>query len=58
MNSMGVKGLFCHEILDTPGKINMEPENTPLEKENHLHKPSFSGSRGRIPNLQKVSSCF
>ena len=25
-------------------KINIEPENTPLEKENHLLKPSFSAS--------------
>ena len=28
----------------TPRKINMEPENTPLEEENDLPKPSFSGS--------------
>ena len=30
----------------TPGKINMEPQNTSLEKENHLldFKPSFSDS--------------
>ena len=28
----------------TPRKINMEPENTPLEKDNYLPKPSFSGS--------------
>jgi len=24
--------------------MNIEPENTPLEKENNLFKPSFSGS--------------
>ena len=31
----------------TPTKINMEPENTPLEEENHLpnSKPSLSGSK-------------
>ena len=27
----------------TPGKINMEPENTPLEKENHLNQTSIFG---------------
>ena len=27
--------------LDTPRKINMEPENTPLEKENHLPNHHF-----------------
>jgi len=26
---------------NTPGKINMEPENTPLEKENHLPNHHF-----------------
>ena len=26
---------------DTPWKINMEPENTPLEKENHLPNHHF-----------------
>ena len=30
--------------MGTPRKINMEPENIWLEKENHLSKPSFSGS--------------
>ena len=30
--------------MGTPRKINMEPENIALEKENHLSKPSFSGS--------------
>ena len=31
----------------TPTKMNMEPENTPLEEENHLpnSKPSLSGSK-------------
>ena len=28
----------------TPWKINMDPENTPLEKEKTSSKPSFSGS--------------
>ena len=27
----------------TPRKINMKPEDTPLEEENHRLKPSFSG---------------
>ena len=37
---------ISYEKKDTPRKINMEPENTPLEKENHLpdSKPSCSGS--------------
>ncbi len=30
--------------LITHRKLNMEPENTPLEKENHVSKPSFSMS--------------
>ena len=35
---------LCLDIvtkLDTPGKINMEPENTPLEKEKHLPNHHF-----------------
>ena len=28
----------------TPLKTNMEPENHPIEKENHLSKPPFLGS--------------
>ena len=37
-------GIFQNKI--TPRKINMEPENTPLEEENHLpnSKASFLGS--------------
>ena len=31
-------------ITYTPRKINMEPENTSLEKEQLSSKPSFSGS--------------
>ena len=31
-------------ISGTPWKINMEPENTPLEEENHLPNHHFSGS--------------
>ena len=31
-------GLFLH----TPWKISMEPENTPLEKEKHLHITNFA----------------
>ena len=31
-------------IWDTPGKINMEPKNHPIVKENHLPKHHFSGS--------------
>ena len=27
--------------MDTPLKFNMEPENTPLEKENHLPNHHF-----------------
>ncbi len=38
---------------DTPGKINMEPENTPLEKETHLPNHHFQvravNLRGCIP---------
>jgi len=33
-----------HEILDTLWKINMEPKNHQIEKENHLNQLSFSGS--------------
>ena len=44
---------FFHQQYFLPRKINIEPENTPLEKENHLLKPSFSASmsicRGCIP---------
>ena len=29
------------EKMDTPGKINLEPENTPLEKEKHLPNHHF-----------------
>ena len=36
---------FLHKLrivnLDTPQKINMEPENTPLEEENHLPNHHF-----------------
>ena len=28
-------------MVDTPQKINMEPENRPLEKENHLPNHHF-----------------
>ena len=40
------KGASFFFIPTTPRKINMQPENTPLEKENHLpnHFHSFSGS--------------
>ena len=38
-------------IMRTPRKINMEPENTPLEKEKHL--PSFSGSMLIFGGLNK-----
>ena len=31
-------------ILNTPPKTNIEPENTPLEKETHLQTTSFLGS--------------
>ena len=31
-------------VQHTPRKINMEPKNTPLEKEKTASKPSFSGS--------------
>ena len=47
-----------HEILDTPGKINMEPENAPLEKENHLHKPSFSGSMLIFEGVSQIYKVF
>ena len=30
-----------HRVSLTPGKINMEPENTPLEKEKHLPNHHF-----------------
>ena len=30
----------------TPLKANMEPENHPIEKENHFSKPPFLGSMG------------
>ena len=30
-------------IIHTPRKINMEPENTPLEEESHLQNHPFSG---------------
>ena len=30
-----------HLILFTPWKINMEPDNTPLEKENNLTNHNF-----------------
>ena len=36
------KSLFS--IGDTPRKINMEPKNHPIVKENHLPKHHFSGS--------------
>ena len=29
------------QMVNTPRKINMEPENTPLEKENHLPNYHF-----------------
>ena len=32
-------GLVCKWV--TPRKINMEPENTPLDKENHLPNHHF-----------------
>ena len=31
------------ELMDTLRKINMEPENIPLEKENHLPNHHFQG---------------
>ena len=34
-------GSFLLKWLHTPRKINMEPENTPLEKENHLPNHHF-----------------
>ena len=37
-------GGFCNVFISkktTPGKINMEPENTPLEKEKHLPNHHF-----------------
>ena len=39
-NRWRIKSLVV-ENWDTPGKINMEPENTPLEKENHLPNHHF-----------------
>ena len=36
-----VKSSFAKK--NTPRKMNMEPENTPLEKENHLPNHHFQG---------------
>ena len=46
-------------IRNTPQKIDMEPENAPLEKEHHLPNHPFSGSMLIFwgvcdPSLQKV----
>ena len=41
-------GQSGHFLEPTPGKISMKPENTPLENEKHLPKPSFSGSNSLI----------
>ena len=40
------RGWFNHqlvEIFNAPRKINMIPENTPLENENHLPNHHFQG---------------
>ena len=36
--------MLLNTLPYTPGKINMEPENIPLEKGKSSSKPSFSGS--------------
>ena len=41
----------------TPRKINMEPENIPLEKEKSSSKPSFSGSMLIFGGVQE-SKCL
>ncbi len=46
---------------DTPPKTNMEPENSPLEKEKHRPKPSilwvpaFGGVYGKCPTWHQTS---
>ena len=45
----GTTMLKWHQRLDTtksrtPQKLKMQPENTPLEKGNHIPKNHFSGS--------------
>ena len=39
--------------LDTPLKINMEPNNQPIEKENHLPNLHFW-----VPCSDRIISCF
>ena len=34
-------------IIRTPSKTNMEPENAPLEREKHLHKPPIFPSASK-----------
>ena len=45
----------CEPSLDTPRKINMEPENTPLEKENHLPNHHFQVQAVNLPGC--ISFC-
>ena len=49
----GTKWNFRKFVSNTPLKLNMEPENQPLEKEIPIGNPSFSGSMlnfGRVTN--------
>ena len=39
---------YTPEILHSPLKTNMEPENTPLEKEKHLQTTNFFGVLGSM----------
>ena len=51
----GCDGCRVQKFLDsTPGKINMEPENRPLEEENHLPKHHF---QVRFDNLRGCRFC-
>ena len=42
--TVGVEFCSCRDRGHTPRKINMEHKIHPIEKENNLPKPSFSGS--------------
>ena len=54
------RGSWCVEMAEgensTPWKINMGPENTPLEDENHLPNHHFSGSMLIFPGCILLQS--